>query len=208
MQCRVNDVRVNETPRFLEKDPTDDTHALIIADPDDPLQTVTLRLALRGVTSLLYVKNVSNDDWLADKRKRLHLTSETLTWDPNSTRYQEQELAAETNNLGDPVTSVWPQQFVVSACTLSSLTTDLVDITEDDNLHLILESLVMISSIDTSLAGQLRTRKISPIDHLTLAARWMISPAQAEQTIRNTTQQCVRTCLNPTPHPCPEISDQ
>ncbi len=77
MQCRVNDVRVNETPRFLVEDPTDNTHALIIADPDDPLQTITLRLALRGVTSLLYVKNVSNDEWLADNRKRLHLTSET-----------------------------------------------------------------------------------------------------------------------------------
>ena len=81
MQCRVNDVRVNETPRFLEKDPTDESHALIIVDPDDPLQTITLRLALRGVTSLLNVKNVSQDEWLADNRKRLHLTSETLTWD-------------------------------------------------------------------------------------------------------------------------------
>jgi hypothetical protein len=136
-----------------------------------PDQTITLRLALRGVTSLLYVKNVSNDEWLADNRKCLHLTSETLTWDPNSTRYQEQELAAETNNFGDLVPSVCLQQFVVSACTLSSLTTDLVDITGDDNLHLVLESLVMISSIDTSLTGQLWTRKTSPIDHLTLAGR-------------------------------------
>jgi hypothetical protein len=52
MQCRVNDVKVHETPRFLEEeDPTDKT--LTIEDPDDPLQTITLRLALRGVTSLL-----------------------------------------------------------------------------------------------------------------------------------------------------------
>jgi hypothetical protein len=66
-------MRLQET----EEDPTDNTHALIIADPDDPLQTITLRLAPRGVTSLLYVKNVSNDEWLAENRKRLHLTSET-----------------------------------------------------------------------------------------------------------------------------------
>jgi len=182
----------------LEKDPTDNTHALIIADPDDPLQTITLRLALRGVISLLNVKNVSNDEWLANNRKRLHLTSETLTWDPNLTRYQAQELAAETKNYGDLEPAACSQQFVISACTLSSFTTDLVNINEDDNLHLTLESFVMISSIDTSLAGQLRTRKTSPIDHLTLAGRWMISPAQAEQTIRNTTQRCVRTCMNPT----------
>jgi hypothetical protein len=177
MQCRVNDVRVNETPRFLAKKITDNTHALTIVDPDDPLQTITLRLALRGVTSVLDVKNVSNDEWLRDNRKRLHLTSETLTWDPNSTRYEEQETAM-TNNFGDLVPSVCSQPFVINM--LSSLTTDLVDITDDDNFHLSLESLVMISSIDTSLAGQLRTRKTSPIDHLTLAARWMI-PKQSRR---------------------------
>ena len=198
MQCRVNDVRVNETPRFLEEDPTDNTHALIIADPDDPLQTITLRLALRGVTSLLYVKNVSIDEWLADNRKRLHLTSETLTWDPNTTRYEEQELAAVTNNFGGLVPHDSSPQFVISISTLSSLTTDQVDITDDDNFHTVLESHIMISSIDSRLAGQLRTRRTSPIDPLTLAGRWMISPAQAEQTIRNTTQRCVRTCMNPT----------
>ena len=147
--------------------------------------------------SYLNVKNVSNDEWLANNRKRLHLTSETLTWDPNSTRYQDQELAAETTNRGDLEPAAC-SRFVISACTLSSFTTDLVDINEDDNLHLTLESFVMISSIDTSLAGQLRTRRTSPLDHLTLAKRWMISPAQAEQTIRNTTQRCVRTCMNPT----------
>jgi hypothetical protein len=58
MQCRVNDVIVHETPRFLEKNPTDNTHALTIEDPDDPLQTIILRLALRGVTSFLNVKNI------------------------------------------------------------------------------------------------------------------------------------------------------
>ena len=195
MQCRVNDVRVHETPRFLDENLTDNTHAIILADPDDPSQTITLRLALRGVTSVLHVKNISNDEWLADNRKRLHLTSESLTWDPNTTRYEEQE-ATLTNDYGDLVTSACLQTFVINS--LSSITTDLVDITDDDNFCLLLESLVMISSIDTSFAGQLRTRKTSPIDHLTLAARWMISPAQAEQTIKNTTQRCVKTCSNPT----------
>ena len=52
MQCRVNDVVVDNTPKFLASDPTDNTHALTIKDPDWPAQTVILRLALRGVTLL------------------------------------------------------------------------------------------------------------------------------------------------------------
>jgi hypothetical protein len=40
MQCRVNDVTINETPKFLVHDPTDHTHALIVKDLHNPAQTV------------------------------------------------------------------------------------------------------------------------------------------------------------------------
>jgi hypothetical protein len=56
MQCRVNDVIVEETPKFLMSDPTDHTHALIIIDPHQPTQTVILPLALQGVTSFLNMR--------------------------------------------------------------------------------------------------------------------------------------------------------
>ncbi len=39
---------------------------------------------------------------------------------------------------------------------------------------------------------------IAPIDPQTLAARWMISPDCAKNTVVMTTQRGVRTCLNPT----------
>jgi hypothetical protein len=52
--------------------------------------------------------------------------------------------------------------------------------------------------MDTSLNGHIRTRKTAPIDHLTLASRWMISPEKAKRTVQRTTQHGVRTCLNPT----------
>jgi hypothetical protein len=45
MQCQVNDVIVNNTPKFLTSDPTDHTHALTIIDPHQPAQTVILQLA-------------------------------------------------------------------------------------------------------------------------------------------------------------------
>jgi hypothetical protein len=56
MLCRVNDVIVDNTPKFLTSDPTDHTHALTINDPFHPAQMVILPLALQDVTSLLNVR--------------------------------------------------------------------------------------------------------------------------------------------------------
>ncbi len=81
---------------------------------------------------------------------------------------------------------------------LSFLTTDQADITDDENFYDVLASHVQISSIETSLNGHICSRKTVPIDPQTLAARWIISPERAKQIIVMTTQRGVRTCLNPT----------
>ncbi len=83
----------NNTPKSLMSDPTDHMHALTIIDPDQPAQTVILPLALQGVTLLLSVRGITLDEWNSDAFKRLHLTSETLTWDPTTTLYEEEETA-------------------------------------------------------------------------------------------------------------------
>jgi len=200
MQCRVNDVVVDDTPKFLASDPTDNTHALTIKDPDWPAQTVILRLALRGVTSLLNVRGVTLDEWTSDAFKRLHLTSETLTWDPTTTLYEEQE-AAMVDYSGRVVTTARPLMVHIKSLVfdpLSPLTTDQADVADDENLYDVLASHVQISSIESSLNGQICSRNTAPIDPQTLAARWMISPERAKQTVIMTTQRGVRTCLNPT----------
>jgi hypothetical protein len=80
-------------PIFLTSDPTDHTHASTSRDPHQPAQTVILQLALQGVTSLVNVRGITLDEWNSDAFKRLHLTSETLTWDPMTTLNEEQEAA-------------------------------------------------------------------------------------------------------------------
>ena len=87
---------------------------------------------------------------------------------------------------------------ILAINSLSSLSSDLVDVTDDENFHHVLTSKVMISSVDTSLNGHIRSRNVAPIDPQTLAARWMISPDRAKRTVVMTTQRGVRTCLNPT----------
>jgi hypothetical protein len=63
---------------------------------------------------------------------------------------------------------------------LSSLTTDQADVTDDKNFYDVLASHVQISSIESSLNGHICLRKVAPIDPQTLAARWMISLERAK----------------------------
>ncbi len=88
MQCCVNDVIVNDLPKFLATDPTDQMHALTLTDPDNPLQPVILPLILRGVTLVLNVRSTTIDEFSSHNYLRLHLTSETLTWDPTTDLYE------------------------------------------------------------------------------------------------------------------------
>ena len=199
MQCRVNDVTISELPKFLATAPTDQTHALTIKDPDNLTQTITLRLALRGVISLLTVRKPTIDDWNSGEIRRLALTSETLTWDPSTTSYEEQEDAM-TDYSGTVLdrTNLRGQLNTLVISSLVSFHADAANITDDSNFHRVLTNHVMISSIESDLSGHLRTRAHAPMDSRTLAARWMISPEQAQLTLSRTTQRGVRTCLNPT----------
>ncbi len=91
---------------------------------------------------------------------------------------------------------------------LSSLTTDQADVTDDENFYDVLASHVQISSIETSLNGHIRLRKTAPINPQTLATCWMISLERAKQTVVMTMQRGVRTCLNPTLSQLFQTNDQ
>jgi hypothetical protein len=128
------------------------------------------------------------------------LTSKSLTWDPTSTLYKEQE-AAMANYSGCVVTMTCAMRGHIGNLVinlLSSLTTDLVDITDDNNFYFILTSNVQILSIETSLSRHILLRNTMPIDTQTLAGRWMISPEHAKCTVVIFTERGVRTCINPT----------
>jgi hypothetical protein len=80
---------------------------------------------------------------------------------------------------------------------LQLLTTDMADMTHDCNFHQVLTSHIIVSSINTSLSGHMQSCKAALIDFMTLTAQWMIAPERAKKTVQLTTQQGVRTCLNP-----------
>ena len=183
MQCRVNDVTVDETPKFLATRPTEQTHALTVPDPDNPPQTISLPFMIRGVTSFLNVRTITSDEYYKAEIPCIHLTSETLTWDPQTTLYEESK-AAMIDYSGDIARDVTVRGPSLVINELHSLTVNAVDITHDSNFHHVLESNVVISSLGSSLTGDMRSRKTAPIDSLTLAARWLISPERAKQTVQ------------------------
>jgi hypothetical protein len=197
MQCCVNDVTINYLPKFLAADPTDQTHALTLTNPNHPLQLVILPFILRGVMSLLNVRSTTINEFNSHDHLRLHLTSETLTWDPTTDLYEQQEQAM-MDYSGNIVRDAAVRGPKLILDKLLSLTTDLADLTHDCNFHQVLTSHVIVSSVDASLSGHVRLHKTAPIDFMTLAGRWMIALDRAKKTLQQTTQWGVRTCLNPT----------
>jgi hypothetical protein len=128
---------------------------------------------------------------------RLHLTSETLTWDPTTDMYEKQENAI-MDYSGNIVCDAAMRGPNLILNELHSLTTDLADLRHDCNFHQVLTAHVVVSSVDSSLSGHVQSRKVAPIDFMTLAGRWMITPDRAKETVQRTTQRSVCTCLNPT----------
>ncbi len=133
------------------------------------------------------------DEWNSDAFWRLQLTSETLTWDPTTTLYKDQEMAM-TNYSGNIVRrgALRGQVSSLVINSLSSLAADYADVTDDDNFYRVLSSMVQISSTesspnDLSLNGHIHLCKIAPIDPQTLATQWMISPDHAKHTMVMTT---------------------
>jgi hypothetical protein len=170
MQCRVNDVIINNMPKFLATDPTDQTHALTLTDPDNPLQPVILPLILRGVTLVLNVWSTTIDELNSHDYLRLHLTYETLTWDPMTDLYEQQEHAM-MDYSGNIICDAAMRGPKLILNELQSLTTDLADLTHDCNFHQVLTAHVVVSSVDSSLSEHLQSRKTAPIDFMTLAGR-------------------------------------
>ncbi len=129
-------------------------HALTLTDPDNPLQPVILPLILRGVTLVLNVRSTTIDEFKSHDYLRLHLTSETLTWDPTTDLYEKQENAMMdySGNIIHDAAMRGPKLILNG---LHSLTTDLADLMHDCNFHQVLTAHVVVSSVDSSLSGHM-----------------------------------------------------
>jgi hypothetical protein len=119
-----------------------------MTDPDNLLQPIILPSTLRGVTSLLNVRTVTINEFESQDYPQLHLASETLTWDPTTNLYEQQEIAMtdySVNIVCDAaVRGQVPTLFIIE---LQLLTTDLAGMMHDCNFYQVLSSHVAISSV-------------------------------------------------------------
>ena len=89
----VNDITINDVPKFLMNTPTPYSHYIVAHDINNPLTPLVLTLYIHGVTSWLPVSKTSLEDWNYMKYQTIKLTAEKLDWETNDTRFQESEEA-------------------------------------------------------------------------------------------------------------------
>ena len=88
MQLRVNDVEVNDCPKFLHPNPTETTHSIVIHEKDDSL---IIPLSLKGVTSYFPTRIPTHQE--NETCRSFNLTFEDPTWDPSDETFERQEDA-------------------------------------------------------------------------------------------------------------------
>jgi hypothetical protein len=87
MQLRMNDLSINEEPKFCLANPTDDTHAITIKHED-----IRIPLSLNGVTSYFVTRKPSEEEW--NSCRHIEMTYEAPEcWNPHSKSYSAMENA-------------------------------------------------------------------------------------------------------------------
>ena len=81
MQCRVNGVVVNDTPKMCAPNPDDSTHSIEVADPLDQDATLHIPLILRGVTSCFCIRKPSTVEFEDEDIPKLDMTYESPKWE-------------------------------------------------------------------------------------------------------------------------------
>jgi len=208
MQLRDNDIILNETPKSMIENPTEDDHTL--AGHTDENRHIRIPFRLKGVTSCITVSKPTQSQY--EELPRLVLTNQDLQWDPQSTDFQTQEDAfLDTfGNFKSPGERKQNSKFIlkttktkeISIAALKSLQQQAYYRSQSDSIldsicpslnegtfgHQMTENR-MIHSTTTSTR-----RGLSPAK---LAKTWNIPLKQAENTIRVTTQRGVRHIANP-----------
>jgi hypothetical protein len=115
MQVRENDIILNEHPKSMTENPTNDTHAL--SGVTDTNELLRIPFLIRGVTSTFHVSKLTLKQY--ELLPRLTLTSADLTWDPKTKDYEQAEAAMLTPNGELKQPGDRPEQFVIKSTATS-----------------------------------------------------------------------------------------
>ena len=75
MQLRLAGVQVNDRPKCMTHQPTEEDHAIVVKDEDDD-RTIIIPLGLRGVTSYFNSRRPTKAQWEDDTISRIIITAD------------------------------------------------------------------------------------------------------------------------------------
>jgi hypothetical protein len=162
MQMRMNDVELQECPKFMEHQPSDMSHSLRVTENGEEL---CIPFGLRGAMSTFPTRKPTRAEFATCPR--FDLTSPKLEWDPASTTFQEQEASAVDapgmvhdagdKNNGRHISSVRVSRNRACAFVSSSTSQCSAALTDvDPNLHEdgLLESLERNVKVSSTATGE------------------------------------------------------
>ena len=178
MQFPLNDIVVNEQPKFLTQTPTEKHHAIVADDLLIPLE-------LSGVTSYFPARRPTMKEY--SSCNRIEMTAPEPEWKPHDVRYSEEESSymLEDGSLRAHVRSVFELQSHNEERFISAIRCSVIveyDSVAVDDLDRVLSSL-------TSNAVAMAAEKLS--------RTWGIGLTNAKKTIEVTTQKAVHTVAYP-----------
>ena len=163
---------------------------------------VILPFVLKGATSYLPVRSLSEDEWNSHTCPRVTLTNQHLHWDPNAPAYEDQENATTDYRVKvvHSASTARGPLMVINQVTASTCD-DAADLTADDNFANVLQSHVHVNISEISNSGtkygNIKSQRSKQVDSKTLAKWWSIDQEKAKKTVTRTTQRGVISCLHP-----------
>jgi hypothetical protein len=199
---RMNNITVNECPKSLMQDPTEEDHAVIVCHGDN--DTTIIPLLLRGAVSFIPVRRPTKQEAHDLGLERIELTFQSPEWDPSLPNLERMEdlLSSHEGRLkatGDRKS----RDFVLKNSWISDVTLK--------RLHVIgskmcSQTTATLSSISNTLdewdlsqslqrmaiSGVATSNKRRGITAERLAKNWNILIERARKTIEATTQCMIR----------------
>ena len=204
-QMRLNDVKVNDLPKFMSPEPTDETHAITIPLDNDG-NVLTIPLSLEGVISYFptFKPSIAEYESAEAGVNLFHLTYESPDWDPLCPDFAN----SEENMIkpdGQVVERKWrvprricsvhselevqPEEFVVALHNNRQIATTQshVSLAVDRGQEIPLWQ--RICAVSSTAKPKLEPE--------VLARRWGIGLEAAKNTLKHTTSRAIRTVLHP-----------
>jgi hypothetical protein len=199
---RMNNIKVNEWPKSLMPNPTEEDHAVIVRHSDDDITIIPL--LLRGTMSFIPVRRPSEQEAHDLGLECIELTFQSPEWDPSLPDLEKMEDLLSTNEgrlkaTGDRES----RDFIRKNSWLSDVTLKCLHVI---GAKICSQTTATLSSVSNTLdkwdlfqglqqmaiSGIAKSNKRRGVAAERLANNWNISIERARKTIEATTQRMIR----------------